>query len=251
MAYSSFAYYYDSLNQAADYDALYNEIQELFTRYNQKGTIIADLGCGTGEISLRLAKDNFEVIAVDASMEMLCVAREKAYEQEANNILFLNQPLEKLDLYGTIHGALATFDTLNHLAPKDLEKAIQKIALFMEDDSLFIFDVNTPYKHEEILAENSFVVETEDGLKCTWNNHYLAKKSATQITLEILEDDEIACQEEFLEYCYSFEHFKKILEENMFEFTLAIDGETFKDLNEQSQRALIVAKKKPEGRRSI
>lgn len=251
MAYADFAYYYDSLNQAADYDALYSEIQQLFKKYKQQGKIIADLGCGTGEISLRLAQDGFDVIAADASMEMLSVAREKAYEQEIDNILFLNQSLESLDLYGTIHGALATFDTLNHLAPEELENAIGKVSLFMEDDSLFIFDVNTPYKHEKILADNSFVVETEDGLKCVWENHYLNEKCATQIALKIFEEDELVCQEEFLEYSYSLDTFKKILENNMFECILAIDGETFEDLNMQSQRALIIAKKKPEGKRSI
>lgn len=250
MAYSNFAYYYDLLNQAADYDALYSKIIGFLGKAST-GKIIVDLGCGTGEIALRLAKDNFDVIAVDASLDMLTVAREKAWEQEHTNILFLNQKLQNLDFYGTIHGAVATFDTLNHIAPKELDLAIQKISLFMEDDSLFIFDVNSPYKHEKILANNTFLIEIEDEIRCEWKNTYKPKKSATEIALRIFENNEIVCTERFLEYSYSLPTLENILRKNKFNITVAIDGETFKEITTTSPRFLVVATKKPEGKRSL
>ena len=42
----------------------------------------------------------------------------------------LRQDLLKLDLYGTIRGAVSTFDTFNHIP--DLDKAIANAGFFME-----------------------------------------------------------------------------------------------------------------------
>ena len=54
MAYNEFAYFYDEFNGEADYDALYAHIREKLEAHGIRDGIVADLGCGTGELTLML-----------------------------------------------------------------------------------------------------------------------------------------------------------------------------------------------------
>ena len=94
---------------------------------------MADLGCGTGDLTLALAKAGYDMIGIDLSEEMLCILREKVYEQGRQGILLLQQNLCALDLYGTVHAAVSTFDTLNHIGSyAQFERAVCRSALFIE-----------------------------------------------------------------------------------------------------------------------
>ena len=99
------------------------------------------------------------MIGIDVSEEMLSVLRDKAdaLGLPLTNPMLLCQDLLQLDLYGTIRAAVSTFDTYNHIGPlENFEKAIAKAAFFMEKDGVFVFDLNTPYKHEKVLSGQTF-----------------------------------------------------------------------------------------------
>lgn len=149
MAYNEFAYFYDEFNGEADYDALYGYITDELKAHGITDGILADLGCGTGDLTLMLTQAGYDVIGIDRSEEMLSVLREKADELGlTGRLLLLKQDLLDLDLYGTIRAAVSTFDTYSHIGPQEnFEKAIRKAAYFMEQGGVFIFDLNTPYKH--------------------------------------------------------------------------------------------------------
>ncbi len=117
MAYESLADVYDAFNEDADYDALYEKIQRVLYDAGIEKGIIADLGCGTGDMTLMLAQSGYDMIGIDASEEMLCILREKAAELEVEGVLLLQQDLRELDLYGTIDAVISTFDTFNHIGP--------------------------------------------------------------------------------------------------------------------------------------
>ena len=130
-----------------------------------------DLACGTGEFSNRFANKGVSVIGVDISYDMLSVAREKSAEQQ-NDILYLCQDAAELDLYGTVDGAICCLDSLNHITDYgDFCSAIARVSLFLEKDRLFIFDLNTEYKHSCVLGNNTFVIDTND-VYCVWQNEY-------------------------------------------------------------------------------
>ena len=115
MAYNEFAYFYDEFNGEADYDALYSHIHSQLEAHGIRDGILADLGCGTGELTLMLTQAGYDMIGIDQSEEMLCVVRDKAEQLGlSSGLLLLRQDLLKLDLYGTIRGAVSTFD---HLQP--------------------------------------------------------------------------------------------------------------------------------------
>lgn len=103
MAYNEFAYFYDEFNGEADYDALYSQIHAKLEAHGIHDGIVADLGCGTGELTLMLTQAGYDMIGIDQSEEMLCVVRDKAEQLGlSGRLLLLRQDLLKLDLYGTI-----------------------------------------------------------------------------------------------------------------------------------------------------
>lgn len=168
-SYYSFAEFYDCLTLDVDYPARAKYLLKLFERYDRKPSLLLDLACGTGGFSIEFAKLGVEVIGVDSSAAMLSKAYNKA-QSLGLNILFLCQKAEDLDLYGTVDGAVCCLDSLNHIIDYDeLCRSFSKVALFLEKDRLFIFDVNTQYKHKEILSNNTFVLEN-DNVFCVWQN---------------------------------------------------------------------------------
>ena len=75
MAYNEFAYFYDELNSEADYDALYRYVTDELAAHGIRDGILADLGCGTGTLTARLAARGSRVIGVDSARPMVERAR--------------------------------------------------------------------------------------------------------------------------------------------------------------------------------
>ena len=62
MAYNEFAYFYDEFNGEADYEALYAHIKKELEAHSIHDGILADLGCGTGELTLMLTQAGYDMI---------------------------------------------------------------------------------------------------------------------------------------------------------------------------------------------
>lgn len=166
--YEDFSLVYDSLMTTVNYTDGAARLLRLFEKYDRRPTLLLDLACGTGGFSFPLASVGIDVIGVDASPGMLAVAEGK--RQNKKNPLFLCQAAQSLDLFGTVDGAICMLDSLNHLTEYcDFSAALQRTALFLEPNRLFIFDLNTPYKHQKILDGNTFVQENENTF-CIWQN---------------------------------------------------------------------------------
>ncbi len=186
--YEDFADYYDTLMSDADYFARTEYLCSLFSKYDSMPTLLLDLACGTGAFSLAFAEKGVSVIGVDISPEMLDIAREKAQESGAD-ILFLCQNAAELDLYGTVDGAVCCIDSINHITNyNELKAAIARVSLFLESERLFIFDVNTVYKHEHVLGNNTFVTD-EEGVYCVWQNEYEPDTRMTYMSLDFFSGD--------------------------------------------------------------
>lgn len=243
MAYNEFAYFYDEFNSAADYDALFTYIQSELNAHGVENGILADLGCGTGDLTLMLTQAGYDVIGIDRSEEMLSVLREKADELGlTGKLLLLQQDLLRLDLYGTIRAAVSTFDTYSHIGPLDrFEQAIRNAAYFMEKDGVFLFDLNTPYKHQHILAGQTFDIEAEDAL-CHWTNHYEEASGRVDISIDITyRDTGEHFKESFSEYSYPLETVTMLLERYGFSVARIADGEDFGPVRPDSPRWIITA----------
>lgn len=242
--YNDFAYSYDTLMQDVDYQKRTDYICSLFERFDHMPTLMLDLACGTGEFSNRFAKKGVSVIGVDISYDMLSIAREKSAEQ-VNDILYLCQDATQLDLYGTIDGAICCLDSLNHITDYDkFCKAIERVSLFLEKDRLFIFDLNTEYKHREVLGNNTFVIDTDD-VYCVWQNEY-KENNTVEINLDFFTADGDAYYrsgESFCERAYTEKEIAAALEKA----GLKIEA-VFNDMSEcapdsTTERAIYVTRK--------
>lgn len=129
MAYQEFAYFYDEFNGAADYDALFAYVTGELKAHGIQDGIVADFGCGTGELTLMLAQAGYDMIGIDVSEEMLSVLRDKA---DALGLPLTNpcccaRTFCSWTCTGPIRAAVSTFDTYNHIGPlENFEKAIAK-----------------------------------------------------------------------------------------------------------------------------
>ena len=244
MSYKEFSYYYDYFNYTADYDILADKIHSIASSYDLDGKIACDLGCGTGELAMRLCDKGWDVIAVDQSEEMLDVFMDKRTELGYHNILVLNQDITQLDMYGTVDLFTCTFDTVNHLdGAESVQKLFDKVSLFMHPDGVFIFDMNTEYKHRNILAGNCFNFDEEEA-DCIWQNTLDLNNNRTKVSIQI-NDKQSGEQysEEFYECFYSLDAIKDMLKKAGLEVCSIIDGENFGAITPESQRYLFTVKK--------
>lgn len=243
--YCNFAEYYDCLTYDVDYKKRTAFLLKLFKKYGKKPSLLLDLACGTGGFSNCFAKEGVEVIGVDMSEEMLALAREKSAEL-GYDVLYLCQKAQELDLFGTVDGAVCCLDSLNHITDyKTFCKAISKVSLFLEKDCLFIFDLNTEYKHKEVLGDNVFVIENED-VYCVWANKYKPKTNTVDIMLDFFVksgDSYWRESEQFTEKAYTQSQVKTACENAGLEILEILDDYTLNPLSDSSQRAVVVARK--------
>ncbi len=245
VGYGCFSNYYDILTDDVDYKGRADYLYGLFKSFGAVPTLMLDLACGTGNFSLLFAEKGIDVVGVDPSEDMLSVAREKAAKQK-ENILFLCQAGEELDLYGTVDGAVCCLDSINHITDVDkLKRLFSRVSLFLEKDKLFIFDVNTVYKHEHILADNTFVRE-DDGLFFVWQNSFDKSSNSTEIYLDFfIEQDGVYVREseDFCERAYSDAELKCMLAEAGLKVEAVYGDMTTSPPNEDSERNIYVVRK--------
>ena len=244
-SYSAFAAYYDSFCENVDYSARAKYFDANLTKNSSTRGLLLDLACGTGSLSCELSAMGYDVIAVDASSDMLAVARQKA-EDRGQNITLLNQRMEDLDLYGTVDCCVCALDSINHITSiTALRRAFKRVALFVVPGGRFVFDANTPFKHKKILADNAFVFEKSDTV-CIWQNHTQGNK--TKITLDFFtkkkDGSYLRTIESFAERAYPREDLEKILEECGFSIEGIFGDDTFLPPDETTERYIFVTKRK-------
>ncbi len=244
--YSCFAAYYDALTKNVDYPHRADYFLELFARVEHAPGLLLDLACGTGSLTLELAARGVDVFGADASAEMLSVAQQKAAEA-GKSILFLCQPMQRLNLFGTVDTVICALDSINHLTgEKQVQAAFSRVSLFLNPGGYFLFDVNTIYKHREVLGNNAFIYEQEN-LFCAWQNSYVEKGHRVDIKLDFFargEDGLYARREEsFCEHAYEEAHLDRMLLEAGLEIVGKYDDLSFQPPTETSERMIYLARK--------
>jgi len=245
--YSHFARFYDLLQSDVNYDEIAGFYSCLIKRYGKTGGTLLDLGCGTGSLSERMCEKGYDVIGVDLSSEMLSVAYNKMCEKELE-IQYVCQDMTSLELYGTVDVMVSALDCLNHLdGEKAVKKTFAKAFEYLEQGGLLIFDVNTAYKHKELLGDNVYVFEQE-GLFCCWQNFYNEDDDSVDICLDFFEEQEdgshLRFSEEFTEKAYPLDSISEWLTEAGFELIGMYDGFSDTPADELCERAVFCARKK-------
>ena len=248
--YSAIAEVYDKLNKDIDYAAWADMIEECFSRFGkEKPEILLDLACGTGRMTRELAARGYDMIGIDGSYDMLS----EAYSGGTDGILYLCQDMREFELYGTVGATVCCLDSLNYLLEnKDLDKTFSLVHNYSDPDALFIFDVNSPYKFENVYSDNAYVLEDEDdggrAIYCGWQNFYDRETRVCDFYLSVFSEDEdgsyFRADEQQKERCYTERELCDSLERAGFELIGIYSDYKFSAPTETSERWYFVARAK-------
>ena len=248
--YSAIAGVYDRLNRDIDYKKWADFFENCFERHlGQKPQLVLDLACGTGRMTRELACRGYDMIGVDGSYDMLS----EAYSGGTDGILYLMQDMRELELYGTVGATVCCLDSLNYLLKEeDLRKTFALVHNYSDPDGLFIFDVNTPHKFENIYADNSYILEdeSEDGcaVYCGWQNFYDAESRVCDFYLSVFTEGEkgeyYREDEHQRERCYTEREIKDALSEAGFEMIGIYSDFDFREAAESDERWYFVTRAK-------
>ncbi len=246
--YNAFAYFYDKLTSNISYSGRAAYFDSLIKLHGGKKGILLDLACGTGSLSEEFAKMGYDVIGTDASEEMLGCAMDKKFDSGLP-IQYLCQSMTELDMFGTIDVTICALDSLNHLSSlEDIEKTFSRVSLFCEPGGLFIFDMNTPEKHINQLAENTYIYDLDD-VYCVWQNSLDpdSHDCRVNITLDIFEKEDNGSYRRYYDELSEIAFERDIIENALIKSGLTVeavyDYDTLNPPEADSTKLVYVAKK--------
>ena len=182
--YEALAGQYDQLTGDVDYPRRADFLEKLLKKSRRPVRTVLDLACGTGTMTCLLTERGYELIAVDASEDMLAAAREKAQGLAGEPPLFLHQEMQRLDLYDTVDAAICCLDSLNYLTDvRDLRRTLERLHLFISPGGLLVFDVNTVSKLRGLDGQ-VFLDETED-VYCVWRAEFSRRTNICTYYLDL------------------------------------------------------------------
>ncbi len=248
MIYDILADFYDRINNDLDYGAWADFIEKIFDReMKERPSLVADLGCGTGKMTLALAKKGFDMTGIDYSVNMLGKAREAAYDQGlSDRILWLCQDIRSFELYGTMGAIVSCLDTMNHITKeKELHTVFSLVHNYLDPDGLFIFDVNGKHKFETLYANETYVFEEENDF-CVWENEYNEKSRLCRFFITLFSKQRdgryVRTDETQSERMYSLDDLRGALTETGFEFIGAYSDFDFTEANDGAERIYVAAR---------
>lgn len=214
-AYEALAFSYDSLTQDIPYEEMLTYMEALLQRHGVQPQSVLDLACGTGSMSVLLARRGYQVLAADMSEDMLSMAWEKAAELEENQPFFICQPMQKLRLPYTVDWVVCCLDSLNYVTnPEHCRQAIQRVYNSLSEGGAFIFDINSAEKLRGLDGQ-IFLDENEDTY-CVWRAEFDLEENICYYGMDLFQRSGKTWErsfEEHREYAYTVEQLTGYLQE--------------------------------------
>ena len=234
--YSVLAKYYDRFTQNdCDYVSWSQYLYCVAVKHGAKEVV--DVACGTGKMTKLLLDKGLKVIGIDASEEMLNVARTKC------KTVFVKQDMRKLELPHLADMAVCVNDGVNYLKPNELATFFQRVAAALKVGAPFLFDVSSPHKLKNIIGNNVFYYDDENET-LLWSNTLSASSVEMNLTLFVADSSGkyIRADERHVQYLHTDEEISAALDSAG--FTLCeITSDYGKQANEQSLRRCYYAVK--------
>ena len=244
MAYGEFAKIYDDLiNEDINYDNMVSRIIEICNEHNIECKDYLDVACGTGNVTVRLAKHFKDIYAVDLSEDMLREAFNKLKENRIKGKIIC-QDMTEMQLNRKFDLITSVLDSTNYITDEDdLEKYFSSVKEHLKDDGIFIFDVNSYYKLSEILGNNIYTYSEED-VFYTWENVFEDDMVSMFLTFFVKQGELYErFEEEHFERAYKEEELESALSNCGLKVINKFDGYTDCKVKADSERLVYVVKK--------
>ncbi|MFD1362993.1 class I SAM-dependent DNA methyltransferase [Lentibacillus salinarum] len=162
MTYEQMARYYDQLMADAPYDEWICFTEQVISQSGKQIESVVDLGCGTGQITTKLAQSGYRMTGVDYSSEMLSVAEQHASSKHVP-VHWIQQDLRELAGVENQDMAISYCDVMNYITGEDdIRTVFANAAVALKPGGLFIFDVHSLYHVETHLLNQTFSVVSDD-----------------------------------------------------------------------------------------
>lgn len=244
MAYGEFAKIYDDLiNEDINYDNMVSRIIEICNEHNIECKDYLDVACGTGNVTVRLAKHFKDIYAVDLSEDMLREAFNKLKENRIKGKIIC-QDMTEMQLNRKFDLITSVLDSTNYITDEDdLEKYFNSVKEHLKDNGIFIFDVNSYYKLSEILGNNIYTY-SEDDVFYTWENVFEDNMVSMFLTFFVKKGELYErFEEEHFERAYKEEELESALSNCGLKVINKFDGYSNNKVQANSERVVYVVKK--------
>jgi SAM-dependent methyltransferase len=222
---------------------------------------VVDLGCGTGNLTIPLARSGFSVYGLDISSEMLSVARNKwegsgnraACRGEPGTVRWLQQDMREWELPYGVDAVISFCDCLNYLTePEDVTATLRRTYQGLESGGLFLFDVHSPKQLERYAEEQPFVYDEPD-VAYLWTSDYDEERREIEHSLTFFIREESSSrdsgalysrfEESHVQRAYDPQWISGQLEAIGFELLHLVADFGWNSPDEESERLFFVARK--------
>lgn len=243
--YKDFARLYDDLMDDFDYEEWFLYIEKIFEKYKVNPRTLLEMACGTGNLSFHLGKKGYKLTCFDLSDEMLAIANKKL--RGFKNVKILRQNMVDFDLKKRYDCILSVCDSINYiLEDSSLFSVFQNAYNHLEDGGIFIFDINSKYKLQNIIGNNIFL-EDRDNIFYTWENIYDINTDICEFFLTFFYEEDKGlfrrADEYHRERAYSIDEITKALKSVGFSNIDIYDAFNLNKPNEKSERINFVVGK--------
>jgi len=211
-------------------EALYDLYRSELDEYKIK--TLLDVGCGRGGFMQRMISDGVECKGVDLSSIMIQECKAKGLDAKC---------IDVADVEGKYDAVVAIFDVLNFMDKDALMKFLDAIASKLNDDGIFIADINTLYGFSDV-AEGTMSAERDKEFLVV-DAEFANDELHTQFTL-FLKDSEAKTDAKYIKHQDTIvQYFHKIkFFQNLTSLKL-IDKQTF-SLYDTEDKTLLIFKKR-------
>lgn len=248
MSYEQFAYLYDRLMNDVPYEKWIQLIKKAAADYKVKGANLLDLACGTGELSIRLAQTGYNVTGIDLSEDMLSVAQAKTMEA-GESVFYIEQDMSQLEGLPVFDLICICCDSINYLrTEEEVINTFKSVYAHLDEKGLFIFDVHSLYKMNQLFINQTYTVNDED-LSLIWQCYEGEYPNSVEHDLSFFELDAASgmyrrYDELHFQRTYSVDQYSEWLEQTGFTL-LKVEADFSQDiLDEEAERIFFYCKKK-------
>ena len=195
--------------------------------YNYEIKTLLDIGCGTGDLMQKFQEYGIACDGIDLSALMVEKARAKGLNAEYKDICEVDKKYDAI---------VSVFDVLNFVTPDELEGFLDCVHAALNDDGIFVFDVNTLHGFANV-AEGTMTQEEGDMFLAV-DAEFKDNMLNTKFTMFQKKEEGIYNKEQstITQYFHSLQIFKKLK-------NFKVVQSAYLDMYDEKDKALIVLKK--------